>query len=351
MPTGVLLLDATGRILDANPEAHHLLDEPLIGERWIDIIKRAFAPQDDDGHEVSLHNGRKVKLAISASSEGQLIFITDMTETRLLQSRLSELQRLSSLGKMVASLAHQVRTPLSSAMLYASHLGSEQLAPATRQRFQGKLVDRLHDLEKQVSDMLLFAKGGDNKVVTRFSLESLLNCLEALIDTLALAGYNWLEASSAEQALLTLKDQSVDIVISDVQMSGMNGLSLLRSIKLTYPKLPVILMTAFANIEDAVIAMREGAVDYMSKPFAPEVLLNLVGRYAPIKNDLGRAIVADEKSKRLLNLAEKVAKTDANVMVLGPSGSGKEVMSRYIHEHSLRCDGPFVAINCAAIRW
>lgn len=172
---------------------------------------------------------------------------------------------------------------------------------------------------------------------------------EALIDTLALAGYNWLEASSAEQALLTLKDQSVDIVISDVQMSGMNGLSLLRSIKLTYPKLPVILMTAFANIEDAVIAMREGAVDYMSKPFAPEVLLNLVGRYAPIKNDLGRAIVADEKSKRLLNLAEKVAKTDANVMVLGPSGSGKEVMSRYIHEHSLRCDGPFVAINCAAI--
>ncbi|HIF9188252.1 TPA: sensor histidine kinase [Photobacterium damselae] len=182
MPTGVLLLDATGRIHDANPEAHRLLDEPLIGERWIDIIKRAFAPQDDDGHEVSLHNGRKVKLAISASSEGQLIFITDMTETRLLQSRLSELQRLSSLGKMVASLAHQVRTPLSSAMLYASHLGSEQLAPATRQRFQGKLVDRLHDLEKQVSDMLLFAKGGDNKVVTRFSLESLLNCLEAMIE-------------------------------------------------------------------------------------------------------------------------------------------------------------------------
>lgn len=172
---------------------------------------------------------------------------------------------------------------------------------------------------------------------------------EALIDTLALAGYNWLEANSAEQALLMLKEQSVDIVVSDVQMSGMNGLSLLRSIKLTYPKLPVILMTAFANIEDAVIAMREGAVDYMSKPFAPEVLLNLVGRYAPIKNDLGRAIVADEKSKRLLNLAEKVAKTDANVMVLGPSGSGKEVMSRYIHEHSLRCDGPFVAINCAAI--
>ncbi|HIF9265005.1 TPA: sigma-54-dependent transcriptional regulator [Photobacterium damselae] len=172
---------------------------------------------------------------------------------------------------------------------------------------------------------------------------------EALIDTLALAGYNWLEANSAEQALLMLKEQSVDIVVSDVQMSGMNGLSLLRSIKLAYPKLPVILMTAFANIEDAVIAMREGAVDYMSKPFAPEVLLNLVGRYAPIKNDLGRAIVADEKSKRLLNLAEKVAQTDANVMVLGPSGSGKEVMSRYIHEHSLRCDGPFVAINCAAI--
>ncbi|MBL4285124.1 sigma-54-dependent transcriptional regulator [Vibrio fluvialis] len=173
---------------------------------------------------------------------------------------------------------------------------------------------------------------------------------EALVDTLALAGYEWLEADSAEDALVKLKTYPVDIVVSDVQMAGMGGLALLRNIKQHWPNLPVLLMTAYANIEDAVSAMKEGAIDYMAKPFAPEVLLNMVSRYAPVKSDdNGDAVVADEKSLKLLALAEKVAKTDANVMVLGPSGSGKEVMSRYIHNASPRKDGPFVAINCAAI--
>ncbi|CAH0525168.1 sigma-54-dependent transcriptional regulator [Vibrio hippocampi] len=173
---------------------------------------------------------------------------------------------------------------------------------------------------------------------------------EALVDTLALAGYEWIEADCAEDALVKLKAEPVDIVVSDVQMAGMGGLALLRSIKQHWPKLPVLLMTAYANIEDAVGAMKEGAIDYMAKPFAPEVLLNMVSRYAPVKSDdNGDAIVADEKSLQLLALAQKVAKTDASVMVLGPSGSGKEVMSRYIHNHSNRADGPFVAINCAAI--
>ncbi|MEL7291029.1 MAG: sigma-54 dependent transcriptional regulator [Pseudomonadota bacterium] len=173
---------------------------------------------------------------------------------------------------------------------------------------------------------------------------------EALVDTLALAGYEWLEADSAEDALVKLKSNSVDIVVSDVQMAGMGGLALLRSIKQHWPNLPVLLMTAYANIEDAVSAMKDGAIDYMAKPFAPEVLLNMVSRYAPVKSDdNGDAVVADEKSIKLLALADKVAKTDASVMVLGPSGSGKEVMSRYIHNASNRKDGPFVAINCAAI--
>ncbi|MDA0148080.1 sigma-54-dependent transcriptional regulator [Vibrio sp. LaRot3] len=173
---------------------------------------------------------------------------------------------------------------------------------------------------------------------------------EALVDTLALAGYEWLEADSAEDALVKLKSNAVDIVVSDVQMAGMGGLALLRNIKQHWPNLPVLLMTAYANIEDAVSAMKDGAIDYMAKPFAPEVLLNMVSRYAPVKSDdNGDAVVADEKSLKLLALADKVAKTDANVMVLGPSGSGKEVMSRYIHNASNRKDGPFVAINCAAI--
>lgn len=183
MPAGVILLDTQGVVQEANPEAQRLLEIPLVGEKWFEIIQQAFAPREDDGHEISLRNGRKVRLAISASTTGQLILITDLTETRLLQSRISDLQRLSSLGRMVASLAHQVRTPLSSAMLYASNLAAPNLPPATKGRFQNKLMDRLHDLEKQVNDMLLFAKGGDNKVVKPFTVEQLISEFSPMVET------------------------------------------------------------------------------------------------------------------------------------------------------------------------
>jgi len=173
---------------------------------------------------------------------------------------------------------------------------------------------------------------------------------EALIDTLEISGYECVAADCAETALLTLKSETVDMVISDVQMGEISGLELLRSIKANYPNLPMLMMTAYAGIDDAVQAMREGAVDYLSKPFAPQVLINLVSRYVPAnKIELQHPIVADAKSLQLLQLAGKVARSDANVMVLGPSGSGKEVLSRYIHSQSKVSEGPFVAINCAAI--
>ncbi|GEK10313.1 sigma-54-dependent transcriptional regulator [Pseudoalteromonas peptidolytica] len=173
---------------------------------------------------------------------------------------------------------------------------------------------------------------------------------EALIDTLQLSSIECVEANSAEQAVLLLKQETFSLVVSDVQMGAMSGLDLLKSIKLNYPELPVLMMTAYATIDDAVEAMRLGAIDYMAKPFAPEVLLNMVGRYLPEKEkETEGPIVADPKSIKLLELAAKVAKSDASVMVLGPSGSGKEVLARYIHDKSDRADEPFIAINCAAI--
>jgi two-component system sensor histidine kinase FlrB len=183
MPAGVILLDTQGVVREANPEALRLLEIPLVGEKWYGVIQTVFAPRDDDGHEISLRNGRKVRLAISASATGQLILITDLTETRLLQARVSDLQRLSSLGRMVASLAHQVRTPLSSAMLYASNLAAPNLPNTSRERFQTKLMDRLQDLDKQVNDMLLFAKGGDNKVVKLFTIDELTREFFPMIET------------------------------------------------------------------------------------------------------------------------------------------------------------------------
>ncbi len=173
---------------------------------------------------------------------------------------------------------------------------------------------------------------------------------EALLDTLLLGNYNVVEADCAEQALMMLSMQAIDLVVSDIQMGEMSGLTLLKSIKAKYPNMPVLLMTAYATVNDAVQAMRDGATDYLSKPFAPEVLLNLVGRYAPAQKIESRTpIVADPSSLKLLELSRKVAKSEATVMVMGPSGSGKEVLSRYIHDQSPRSDAPFVAINCAAI--
>ncbi|MCY7294435.1 sigma-54-dependent transcriptional regulator [Alteromonas sp. a30] len=173
---------------------------------------------------------------------------------------------------------------------------------------------------------------------------------EALTDTLLLGGYHVIACDSAESALAQLPQQNIDIVISDIQLGGLTGLNLLQNIKNKFPNMPMLLMTAYATIDDAVQAMREGATDYLAKPFSPEVLLNIVGKYAPAqKIEACKPVVGDASSKQLLQLAQKVANTDATVMVLGPSGSGKEVLARYIHDQSQRNEQPFIAINCAAI--
>jgi two-component system response regulator FlrC len=173
---------------------------------------------------------------------------------------------------------------------------------------------------------------------------------EALVDTLLLAGYACHEVDSAESALIELQNTKFDLVISDVQMGGMSGLSLLQNIKNKYPDTPVLLMTAYATIDDAVKAIRDGAIDYLAKPFSPEVLLNQVSRYAPVhKVPSCTPIFGDPNTAALFKVAEKVAMSDASVMITGPSGSGKEVLSRYLHDKSARKDQVFVAINCAAI--
>ncbi|MEV3832425.1 sigma-54-dependent transcriptional regulator [Aeromonas allosaccharophila] len=173
---------------------------------------------------------------------------------------------------------------------------------------------------------------------------------EALVDTLLLGGYECREADSGERALLALSRQPFDMVISDIQMGGMDGLTLLATIRQQYPQIPVLLMTAYANIDGAVRAMREGAIDYLAKPFSPEVLLNQVSRYVPAQKVEKRAVVyGDPKTAELFQLATRVARSEATVMVTGPSGTGKEVLARYIHDNSNRAEQPFVAINCAAI--
>ena len=161
LPGGVIVLDGRGVVREANPVARELLGEPLEGMLWRELISERFAPREDDYHEVSLRSGRRVSLATRSlrGEPGQLILLTDLTETRRLQAQLARNERLSALGRMVASLAHQIRTPLSTALLYASHLNQPDLTSSHRQRFSQRLKDRLQTIEQQVRDMLLFAKG------------------------------------------------------------------------------------------------------------------------------------------------------------------------------------------------
>ncbi|MEQ7919530.1 sigma-54 dependent transcriptional regulator [Xanthomonas sp. WHRI 1810A] len=175
---------------------------------------------------------------------------------------------------------------------------------------------------------------------------------EALGETLLLAGYEYEAVGSAEDALVAAGKQAFSLVVSDVNMPGMDGHQLLSQLRSRYPQLPVLLMTAHGAVERAVDAMRQGAADYLVKPFEPKALLALVARHALGK--LGPAdgegpIAVEPASVQLLNLASRVAKSDSTVLISGESGTGKEVLARFIHQQSPRADKPFIAINCAAI--
>lgn len=180
LPAGVVVLDGKGAVSECNPAAIDLLGEPLKGELWVDVIKKCFSPKHDDGHEVSLKDGRRVRIETRSmtSGSGQLILLSDLTETRLLQAQVSRAERLSSLGRMVASLAHQIRTPLSTAMLYAGHLCQPAIETPMRLDCADKLMSRLTHLEHQIRDMLIFAKG-ETRLAEQLTVVDFLESLRA----------------------------------------------------------------------------------------------------------------------------------------------------------------------------
>ena len=189
---------------------------------------------------------------------------------------------------------------------------------------------------------------------------------DAMTRTLERVGYSLRSFDSAEAALEELgKGEQVDAIVSDVRMPGMDGYEFLRAVRAEHPTLPFLLVTAYAEVEDAVSALQEGADDYLTKPVKVQELRQRV------QLQLERRVLSDE-NRRLRQRLEKsfgfegivgrstameellerlrvVAPTRSTVLVVGESGTGKELVANALHENSPRARGPFVAINCGAI--
>ena len=173
---------------------------------------------------------------------------------------------------------------------------------------------------------------------------------EAICDTLQLNQISFHEVENGRAAESFLASHSASLVLSDVQMSPGNGYELLSSIRKNQLDVPVILMTAYGSIPQAVDAIQAGAADYLVKPFEVTNLVDTVRKQIrnPVLTD-ENLVAVDAASEETVVLAKRVAQTDATVLLNGESGVGKEVYSRFIHQQSVRNEQPFVAINCAAI--
>ncbi|MEJ5378056.1 MAG: sigma-54 dependent transcriptional regulator [bacterium] len=180
--------------------------------------------------------------------------------------------------------------------------------------------------------------------------------LEVLEARLGAAGYETLQASSASSALELLKRRRVDLVITDVRMPGMGGMELLEAIRKVRPELPVILLTAYGTIPDAVRAIKTGAVEYLTKPFDGRDLLRTIHSVLDGHSKTQSSVEGTQEfwigsspaMRELWSLMEKVSRTDVSVLILGESGVGKELVARFIHKQSLRSNGPFVVVDCGS---
>lgn len=187
-----------------------------------------------------------------------------------------------------------------------------------------------------------------------------VNTLRVFTNTLMREGFDVYSARSAEEALKMLEEGSYDVVVSDIKLPGLSGDRLMEKIKVRVPEMPVILITAYGTVESAVSAMKRGAYTYLTKPVDTEALVSVIKEAINIKtedyynvvdgkyqffNIIGRS----QKMKEVFSLIQRVAKTDANVLVLGESGTGKELVARAIHYCSLRADNPFIPIDCTTI--
>jgi len=178
--------------------------------------------------------------------------------------------------------------------------------------------------------------------------------LVAIQETLKRKGFAITTASSGMEALGKLQGQFFQAVVTDVRMPKLNGMDLLREVKRLSPATPVIMLTGHGTITDAISALKLGAYDYLMKPFSAQQLTSVLTeatRTAPVTSKAchKRIITNDPKMKRMLEVAAQAAGSDETILIQAESGTGKELLARFIHDSSRRQDKSFVALNCAAV--
>jgi two-component system, sensor histidine kinase FlrB len=201
LPGGVLVLDGAGLIQESNPAAAHLLGEPLVGLRWTAVLARAALNPRATTEQVELRSGKFVNISQNRlASGGDVVLLADVTESHMMQVLLARQQRLLTMGELAAGLAHQIRTPLAAALLYASQMTLANRSPADIQRCAAKTVDNLKQLDKLVNDMLAFAHGGATREPVSVS---------ALLEQVA----QWLRPALRAGVRLTIGTQAPDLMV------------------------------------------------------------------------------------------------------------------------------------------
>ncbi|MBD3755065.1 MAG: PAS domain-containing protein [Gammaproteobacteria bacterium] len=183
LPAGVIVLNAQDQVVEMNPSAEAILGADALHRNWEIVLRNVFLTATDAG-ELTTHDERIFQLAETPLDEalGRILLIQDVTSARQLQEHINRHQRLSSMGEMAASLAHQIRTPLSSALLYVSQMNSDQLDEVRRSKFVDKALHSLRHLEGLVKDMLQYAKGGKGSE-KRIELRELFALTEQSVET------------------------------------------------------------------------------------------------------------------------------------------------------------------------
>jgi two-component system, sensor histidine kinase FlrB len=201
LPGGVLVLDAAGLIQESNPAAAHLLGEPLVGLRWTAVLARAAVNPRATTEQVELRSGKFVNISQNRlASGGDVVLLADVTESHVMRVLLARQQRLLTMGELAAGLAHQIRTPLAAALLYASQMTLAGRSQENIQRCAAKTVDNLKQLDKLVNDMLAFAHGGAAREPVSVS---------ALLEQVA----QWLRPALRTGVRLTIGTQAPDLMV------------------------------------------------------------------------------------------------------------------------------------------